>query len=149
MNSGTGIKKRIIADQSFWVIALVTFGVWKLVKWPIGWMAALTIGIYWLVKNRDFLLWWMQQLNCRLIFWLNGIQDHSMWFDQEGREKILALIERLSAEGKSYCNLAEELELPGYAHWYDISNGLNEYGIISQITTNSFYIMWKPAQQAA
>ena len=149
MSSTKGIKKRIIADQPFWVVALVVVGVWKLVKWPLGWLAALTIGIYWLVKNRDFLLWWMQQINGRCVFWRKGIQDRRLWFDQEGRGKILALVERLSAEGRCYCNLAEEMELPCYSHWYAIGKGLNEYGILSQMTTTSFYILWQADQKAA
>lgn len=143
MNSTIGTKRRLVADQPLWVILLAMLGTWKLVKWPIGWLAAMTIGVYWAVKNKEFIRWWVQQLHCRLIFWLNGIQDRSLWFEQEGREQILSLVERLSAEGRSYCDLAKELELPAYSHWHAISKGLNELGILSQMTNTSFYILWK------
>ncbi len=118
-------------------------------KTPLGTICGLVVLTYWVYQNRFSIKNKAKAFKVRWFAWLHGHQERSLWYENEGREEILVLISRLTAEGKNYCNLANEIKLPPVEHWYAISKGLSELGIITQCTLNSFYIMWKQPETSA
>lgn len=139
-----------IGKMSFWWMALLCFFLRLFVVYPLGALLALISSCIWLYWNfhgvRLALLKLLSSLNSAL----GGNEQRSLWYDNEGREKICELIGRLSKQGIHYCNLVEELpDFPSENHWYAISNGLREMGIQSQASRLAFYIYWAAAPGAS
>jgi len=138
----------LIGTMRFWHVAGLCFLFRVFVTYPIGTLLALVTGTIWGVSNLGMLRQKASTLQCNMAAWTNESAE-SLWFKHEGRQQILALINQLSAQGTSYCNLTSHLSMPPKAQWNAIRNGLHDMGIVSQIAGDSFYITWHlPGQQS-
>lgn len=127
-----------------WLTLLIMLGLRLFLRRPWGFVAALALLLYWTSTNKNYICWQMQRIRCWLIALTCGYLDKSLWYDNEGRTQIMELVERLSKEDKYFCNLADEIKLPSFEHWYAISKELNKLDITTQYTKNCFYISWSP-----
>ena len=138
-----------IGKMSFWGMALLCFFLRLFVVHPLGAMLALISSSIWLYWNFHGVRLALLKVLSGLTSAMGGNEQRSLWYDNEGREKIRDLIARLSKQGIHYCNLVVELpDFPSENHWYAISNGLKEMGVLSQASRHAFYIYW-PLQEGA
>ena len=137
-----------IGRLSFWKTALICLVFRLFVVFPLGQILALTVGCIWMYRNISmFKFAVLKGLWCAIGLF-GGYEKKSLWFDHEGKNTILSLVEKLSAQGISYCNLNENMEdMPPASHWYAISSELNNMGILTQMTGNTFYISWHLPQR--
>lgn len=145
-NSALKEKLGEIATLPFRMILLLMLVLPLCLIRPLGLLASVATGIFWVTKNREALGGKFHRIRHYASVRLRLDSRNSFWFENEGKDKILVLISKLSAEGKSYCDLTKELPLPCRSHWFAISEGLSELGILSQYTGDSFYIVWKPLE---
>lgn len=139
-----------IGKMSFWAMALMCCLLRLFVVHPLGGLLAIAGGCTWLYQNFNFFKLGLLKTLSALIRGLGGYEQKSLWFENEGREKIRSLITRLSNENISYCNLVEQIpDFPSESHWYAISNGLKDMGILSQTARHAFYISWHLPEQTA
>ena len=139
-----------VGKMSFWAMALMCCLLRLFVVYPLGSLLAIAGGCTWLYQNFNFFKLGLLKTLSALVRTLGGYEQRSLWFEHEGREKIRDLITRLSNEHISYCNLVEQLpDFPSESHWYAISNGLKDMGILSQAAHHAFYISWHLPEQAA
>lgn len=131
-----------IREAPFWLLLLLMFGIELFVVKPMGSIVSTAIFFYWICANRNAGNL-MYELRRTCSAWRHGSPERSLWYDNEGCTEILKLVERLTREGKNYCNLAEEIKLPPFEHWNAISKGLNDIGITTQFTATSFFIKWQ------
>ena len=133
----------------FWGMALLCFALRLFVVCPLGVCAATAVGCVWLYWDLAGFKAAVLKGLWGLLKALGGYEQRSLWFEHEGRQKICAVIHRLSVQGASCCDLAEELDdLPPENQWYAICSGLNAMGIITQVSRRSLYIAWHlPAAQ--
>lgn len=138
-----------IGKMSFWWMALLCFFLRLFVVSPLGALLALISSCIWIYWNFHGVCLALLKVLSGLVSAMGGNEQRSLWYDNEGREKIRDLIARLSKQGIHYCNLVEELpDFPSENHWYAISNGLKEMGVLSQASRHAFYIYW-PLQEGA
>jgi len=133
----------MIAAAPFWLMAFIAFLLRLVVVWPLGALLALSMGVVWCWGNMPRVREFMRNVRSRFTAWSGGYEQKSLWYDNVGRNQITALIERLSAQGVSYCDLAVEISLPPVSHWYSISRELNRLDILTQISGGAFCIAWK------
>lgn len=139
-----------IGKMSFWGMALLCCLLRLFVVVPLGALLAISSSCVWLYQNFNFFKLGLLKTLSALVRTLGGYEQRSLWFEHEGREKIRDLITRLSNEHISYCNLVEQLpDFPSESHWYAISNGLKDMGILSQTAHHAFYISWHLPERAA
>ena len=137
-----GAAKRI-GKLPFWGVAFLCLLLRLFVLYPLGAGAATIIGCVWLYWNVAGVKTVVLKGLWTLVKTLGGCEQHSLWFEHEGRQKICAVINRLSVQGVSCCDLAEELDdLPPENQWYAICNALNTMGIMTQASRHSLYIAW-------
>ena len=127
----------------FWGMAFAAFLMRLLILPPIGALLALMVGIIWCWGNMPLIQNFLKKIRKNYTVWRRGYEQKSLWFDNVGRKQIVALIDRLSANEISYCDLVAEIKMPHASHWYAISCELNKLGILTQISYNAFYIAWK------
>ncbi len=138
----------LIGKSPFWLVALLDLCLRLFIVRPLGALLALAVGCVWLVHNWNGLLLLLMKLRSRYTAWANNYKGKCPWFDSTGRTEIIELVDWLSAQGVSYCNLADEMQLPDKSQWYAISRGLNEAGILTQISDDAFYITWRLPRKA-
>lgn len=132
-----------IGKLTFWGIALLGLILRIFVMRPFGALLALTAGCIWIYYNIHMVKQLLINLLTGLTRLFSGDVETSLWFEYEGREKIRELISALSMQGVSYCNLVEQIkDLPPVNHWYAISKGLHNMGIVTQVSRSAFYITW-------
>jgi hypothetical protein len=139
----------MIGKSPFWLIALLDLCLRLFVVRPLGALLALAVGIVWISHNWNGILLLLMKLRSRLTTWASSYKGKCPWFDSTGRAEIIELVDWLSAQGVSYCNLADEMQLPEQSQWYAISRGLNEAGIFTQISGDAFYLTWRLPRKAA
>lgn len=132
-----------VGRMSFWRMALLCLALRLFVVAPLGAAAAAASGCVWAFWNLSFLKEILLKGLWALLRALGGHEQQSVWFEHEGRDKIRAVVSRLSEEGVNYCDLAKQLDdLPPENQWYAICSGLSAMGIIAQASHNSLYITW-------
>lgn len=135
--------RNIIAAAPFWLMAFVAFLLRLFVVRPLGALLALSMGVVWCWGNMPRVRKFTRNISGRFAAWSGGYEQKSLWYDNVGRNQIAALIERLSAQGIGYCDLAGTISLPPVSHWHAISRELNRLDIRTQISGGAFYIAWK------
>lgn len=138
----------LIGKAPFWLVALLDLCLRLFVVRPLGALLALAVGCVWVSRNRGRILLTLMKRRRRYAAWSNNYKEKSEWFDGAGRGEIIGLVDWLAAQGVTYCNLADEMQLPDKSQWYAISKGLNEAGILTQITGDAFYITWRLPRKA-
>ncbi len=138
----------LIGKSPFWLVALLDLCLRLFVVKPLGALLALAVGCVWISRNWNGILLWLMKLRSRYTAWANNYKDKCPWFDSTGRAEIIELVDWLSAQGVTYCNLADEMQLPDKSQWYAISRGLNEAGMLTQITGDAFYLTWHLPRKA-
>lgn len=139
---------RVIGSMRFWHVAGLCFLFRVLVTNPIGALLALITGTIWGVSNLGMLKQKATALQCNMAAWTSE-GTVSLWYNNEGRQQILELIEKLSTSGSFQCNLSQQVTMPPKAQWSTIRNELLKEGIVSQVAGDSFYIQWyNPNRQA-
>lgn len=133
----------ITVAAPFWLMAFIAFLLRLLVVYPLGALLALSMGVVWCWGNMPRVRAFTQNIRGRFASWSGGYEQKSLWYDNAGQKQITALVERLSAQGISYCDLAAEINLPPISHWYAIRRELNRLEILTQISGGAFYIAWK------
>lgn len=139
----------ITAAAPFWFMALIAFLLRLVVIRPLGAILALSMGAVWCWGNMPRIKVLVQKARSWFTAWSAGYEQKSLWYDSVGRNQIATLIQKLSAQGISYCDLATEISLPQKSHWYAISQGLNKMDVITQISDSAFYIAWKLPETGA
>lgn len=130
-------------NMSFWGVALICLLLRILMVRPMGALAALAVGCVWAYWNISVMKRFLTKLLDGLSRLVGGYEKSSLWFGHGGRDTIEALIALLTVQGVNYCNLVEQIEgFPDESHWYAISNGLRDMGILTQLSHNAFYITW-------
>lgn len=137
----------LIADLPGWMVFLLILSIGMFMVKPLGALAELGIGVYWIIKNKTNLK--LQKAKISLISIFSGCQTRSLWYENEGKKQIDRLIREKSSKGIAYCNLSDELNMPPYNQYYAISIELNEMGISTQIAKEYFYITWPLEKFAA
>jgi len=132
----------LIGKSPFWLVALLDLGLRLFVVKPLGALLAIAVGCVWISRNIEVIRLTLMKLRHRYTTWANAYEKKCPWFERQGRAEIVELIDWLSAQGVSYCNLADEMELPDKSQWYAISKGINELGILTQVTNDAFYVTW-------
>ena len=139
-----------VGKMSFWAMALMCCLLRLFVVYPLGSLLAIAGGCTWLYQNFNFFKLGLLKALSALMRVLGSYEQKSIWFEREGRGKIRNLITRFSNENISYCNLVEQIpDFPSESHWYAISNGLKDMGILSQTAHHAFYISWHLPERAA
>ena len=132
-----------IGRLPFWGMAFLCLLLRLFMLYPLGACAAVVIGCIWLYWNVADVKTAVLKGLWGLLKTLGGCEQRSLWFEHEGRQKIGAVIHRLSVQGVSCCDLAEEVDdLPPENQWYAICLGLNTMGIMTQVSRHSLYIAW-------
>ena len=147
-----GMKKTTaqIGRLPFWRLALICFAFRLLVICPLGAVTAVITSCIWLYWNLSFFKALILKGLWVLLSAFGGIEQHSLWFEHEGREEIRAVIGRLSEQGINQCNLVEQIDdLPPETQWFAICNDLNAMGITTQTARHALYITWHLPTAAA
>lgn len=139
----------LIVGAPFWMLALLDLFLRLFMVRPLGALLAVGANCIWFWYNRKKVGRYFGQLYQRLSSSARtaGAEKTSLWYENEGRDKIARLMNSLSAQGVYYCNLASELSLPPKSHWGAISRGLNALGVATQVSDGAFYIAWKKADE--
>jgi len=132
----------LIGKSSFWLIALVDLLLRIFVVQPFGALLAIIVSTIWIIKNIGKIQTFFSKLGRRFATSTNGDEKKSSWLESTGQKEIMELIDWLSSQGITYCNLADEMELPGKSQWLGISQFLNRNGILTQIAGDEFNITW-------
>lgn len=139
-----------IGKMSFGGMALLCLVLRLFVVYPLGPGAAILSGCIWAYWNLNFVKTTVLKGLWGIMGALGGHEQQSIWFEHEGRNKIIEVIDRLSAQGINYCNLVEQIEdLPPETQWYAICSGLKAMGIVAQSTRHALYITWRLPEAAA
>lgn len=138
-----------VGQLPFWGMAFLCLVLRLFMVCPLGACAAIAVSCVWLYWNMAGFKTVVLKGLWGLLKRFGGHEQHSLWFEHEGRQKICAVISRLSGQGSSSCDLAKELDdLPSENQWYAICSGLNGMGIMTQVSHKSLYIVWHlPAAQ--
>ena len=130
----------------FWQVIIILMAMELLLIRPVGSILAAIIFVCWLCasKNGEKILALIKQ---RMTSWRHGEEESSLWFDCEGRSRILLIKDTYCAEGRAGCMLSAEMSLPPHNQWAAIARGLKKQGISSQHDTTTFYISWQPATE--
>ena len=138
-----------IKGFKFWMMAFVCFLLRLFVKQPFGALLALIIGTVWVVSNVKAIQAFFSGFRDKVSTPRHGCEKESLWYEYEGKEKIDALIFQLTTENVHYCNLTQKIpDMPPLSHWYAISLELQKKGVTTQISGDTFYISWPPAEAA-
>ncbi len=129
-----------IGRASFRGMALLCFCLRLLVARPLGALLAIAVSLIWVSRNGDGIRRALTKLRHQYNAWGNACEP---WYESKGRAEIGELVDWLSAQGISSCNLAEEIELPEKSQWYAVSLSLNESGLYTQIRGDAFMIKWR------
>ena len=99
-----------IGRLPFWGMAFLCLLLRLFMLYPLGACAAAVIGCIWLYWNVAGFKTAVLKGLWGLLKTLGGCEQRSLWFEHEGRQKIGAVIHRLSVQGVSCCDLAEEVD---------------------------------------
>jgi len=139
--------RTVLRGLSFWTMALLCLGLRCFVKYPLGPLLALVVGTVWCVENMESVRRFFRVVQGKVTGHAKGCESSSLWYEHGGREQIGELIAALSAKGKCFCNLAEEIKMPPQSHWFAIGKALGEQGVKTQISGDAFFIAWENKQE--
>ncbi len=132
-----------IGKMSFWGMALLDLCLRVFVVRPLGALLALAVSCIWISRNVDGIRVALTKFRHMYTTWGNSSEKQCPWYESKGGAEIIELVDWLSSQGVSSCNLAEEIELPDKSQWYAISKSLNEDGMFTQISGDAFVIQWR------